>query len=69
MLLFIGGSSDRSMPYLQEAKAHHASATTSDIDPPVKISQSHHHGHIGPEGEPRGASAQSLKHDQEQNKS
>ncbi len=57
------------MPYLQEAKAHHASATTSDIDPPVKISQSHHHGHIGPEGEPRGASAQSLKHDQEQNKS
>ncbi len=55
--------------HLQEAKAHHASATTSDIDPPVKISQSHHHSHIGPEGEPRGGSAQALKHDQEQNKS
>jgi hypothetical protein len=48
----------------QEAKAQHASATTSDVDPPVKMSMSHK-GHRG-EGEPRGGSAEALRRDREQ---
>ena len=48
----------------QEARAHHASATTSEVDPPCKMSGGHH-AHRG-EGSPHGLSKENLRRDQAQ---